>query len=297
MRRALAPALLLVTLALTGCAGSGHVRSTTGPGSGFLTPTASYVRPLRPDVRITPILTAGDTLYPDDPARAPFVFAGRAGGLGVRDRGDGTAEVYVSHEDAWLDGVEGALISRLVLDLRNSGVLDADDPLRPDRGYQGFAHAAMLDSRIGFLRPEFVVNERGHNRRLPLVAAMDALNGTMQDLPWLGAMRHKSTIALPGTSMPMPIPVGDGTSFLCLVPSSSVSAMPIAVPTSSASTAPCGSADRPPDKMRANPAKRCEIGDWSPLSPPMPYVLRSSGYTSATAPAPTGTAMSCEYVR
>jgi len=194
-------ACLLLALALSGCAGpgSGRVRSSTGPGSGYLTPTASYVRPLRPDVRITPILTAGDTLYPDDPARAPFVFAGRAGGLGVRDRGDGTAEVYVSHEDSWLDGVEGAMVSRLVLDLRNSGVLDADCPLRPDRGYQGFSHAAMLDSKVGFPRPEFVVNERGHNRRLPVVAAIDALNGTIQDLPWLGAMRHKSTIALPAT--------------------------------------------------------------------------------------------------
>ena len=41
----------------------------------------------------------------------------------------------------------------------------------------------------------------------------------------------------------------------------------------------------------------CEIGDWSPLSPPMPYVLRSSGYTYDTVAAPTGTAISCANVR
>ncbi|HXL15452.1 MAG TPA: hypothetical protein VN972_05140, partial [Methylomirabilota bacterium] len=194
-------ALLSATLllVLTGCAGSSRVRSSTGPGSGFLTPSPAFVRPLRPDIRITPILTAGDTLFPNDPAELPFVFAGRAGGLGARNQGDGTAEVYVSHEDAWLDGVEGSMVSRLVLDLRNSGVQDARCVLRPDRGYMGFAHAALFDSRVGFLRPEFVVNERAHRIRYPVIAAIDALSGTIQDMPWLGAMRHKSTISLPGS--------------------------------------------------------------------------------------------------
>ena len=192
-------ALALAALLGPGCAGSSRVRSTTGPGSGFLTLAAPLARPLRADVRITPILSAGDTLFSDDPGATPFVFAGQAGGLGERNRGDGTAEVFVSHEDAWLDGVEGAMVSRLVLDLRNSGVLTGECLLRPDRGYIGFAHAALLDSRSGFLRPEFVVNERGHRTRAPLVSAIDALGGSIQDLPWLGAMRHKSTISLPAT--------------------------------------------------------------------------------------------------
>ena len=198
-------ALLLAALALSGCAGAGagagpsKVRSSTGPGSGFLTQEAPMARSLRDGVRLTPILSAGDTLFPNNPGETPFVFAGRAGGLGARDRGDGTAEVFVSHEDAWLDGVEGAMVSRLVLDLRNSGVLAADYLLRPDRGYLAFAHAAMLEARVGFLSPQFVVNERGNRRRFPLVAAIDARGETIQDLPWLGAMRHKSTISLPAT--------------------------------------------------------------------------------------------------
>jgi hypothetical protein len=197
--RSPAAPLLLVALLSSGCAGSSHVRAATGPGSGFLTLAAPMVRPLRPDVRLTPLLTAGDTLFSNDPGEIPFVFPGRATGLGVRDRGDGTAEVYVAHDDAWLDGVEGAMVSRLVLDLRNSGVLAADCVLRPDRGYMGFAHAAMLDSKVGFLRPELVLNERTNRLRLPLISGMDALSGTMQDLPWLGSMRHKSAISLPAT--------------------------------------------------------------------------------------------------
>src|SRR6267378_2090713 len=193
--------LLLLSLAFSGCAGTSQVRSTTGPGIGFLTPAAAMVRPLRAGVGIRPILTAGDTLFSNRPGAPPFIFAGRAGGLGVRDRGDGTAEVYASHDDAWLEGAEGAAVSRLVLDLRNNGVLAADYLLRPDQGYAAFAHAALLDSRLGFLRPHFVVNERGNRLRTrsPVVAAIDVLGEQVHDLPWLGAMRHKDTAALPTT--------------------------------------------------------------------------------------------------
>jgi hypothetical protein len=191
--------VVLLLLAISGCAGSSHVRSSTGPGSGFLTLEPSMVRTLRPGYSVTPILTAGDTLESDEPGAPPFIFPGRAAGLGARDRGDGTAEVYVAHEDTWLDNVEGSALSKLVLDLRNSGVLEATYPLRTDRGYQGFSHAAMLDARVGFLRPELFLNERGHRVRFPVVTAVDGLSGTITDLPWLGSMRHKSTIALSGT--------------------------------------------------------------------------------------------------
>ena len=192
-------ALLLMGLMVPGCAGTSRVRFATGPGAGFLTPAAPMVRPLRPGVGITPILTAGDTLFSNRMGQPPFIFAGRAGGLGARDRGDGTAEVYVSHDDAWLEGAEGAAVSRLILDLRNNGILAADYLLRPDRGYAALAHAALLDSRAGFLRPQFVVNERWNGARGPLVAAIDVMDERIQDLPWLGAMRHKSTAALPST--------------------------------------------------------------------------------------------------
>ena len=198
-RRARMAAALLLCLGIPACAGTSRVRSATGPGSGFLTADAPMVRALREDIRLTPILSAGDTLFANNPGDLPFIFAGRAGGLGARDRGDGTAEVYVSHEDGWLEGVEGALVSRLVLDLRNAGVLAADYLLQPLRGYAAFAHAALLDSKVGFLRPQFVVNERAHRTRLPLVCAIDVLGERIQDLPWLGAMRHKSTISLPST--------------------------------------------------------------------------------------------------
>src|SRR5438477_13147853 len=129
---------MALLLGISGCAGSSHVRSSTGPGSGFLTLVPSMVRTLRPGYSVTPILTAGDTLVSGQEGALPFIFPGRATGLGARDRGDGTADVYVAHEDTWLDNVEGSAVSKLILDLRNSGVLEATYAIRTDRGYQGF---------------------------------------------------------------------------------------------------------------------------------------------------------------
>jgi hypothetical protein len=194
---------IVTAIALSGCSGSTQVRSAAGPGAagpgaGFLTQGAPQARSLRDGFRVTPILTAGDTLYSNDPQGLPFIFAGRAGGLGARDLRNGTAEVCVSHYDGWLEGQEGAMVSRLVLDLRNAGVYTADYLLRPG-GYEAFAHASLLDSRAGFSRPQFVVNERTYTRHWPLVAAIDLLGERVQNLPWLGAVRHKSTIALPST--------------------------------------------------------------------------------------------------
>jgi len=84
-------------------------------------------------------------------------------------------------------------------------------------------------------------------------------------------------MALPGTSMPMPMPVGDGQYFFHRVSSITVNTMPSTTATSSAVIAPAGSAESPRESSVANPAHFCEIGEESPLSPPMPYVLRSSG--------------------
>ncbi len=193
-------ALLLACLLVPACGGPSQVRSSVGPGSGYLTRAPAMARSLREGVTVTPILTTGDSLYSNEPGEPPFLLAGRAAGLAVTDRGDGTAEIYVSHEDAWYETFEGGMVSHLVLDLRNAGVLAGDIALEPSRGYGALAHTALLDSRVGFLHPYLAVNERASPTRFPVVAALDLSSETAQSLPWLGAMRHKSTISLPVTS-------------------------------------------------------------------------------------------------
>ena len=82
--------------------------------------------------------------------------------------------------------------------------------------------------------------------------------------------RNIVMIALAGTSMPMPIPVGDGTLLFHLVPSSTVNRIPSTTAIPSAASAPWGSADSPPASSFANPDHFCEIGDCRPFSPPIP---------------------------
>ena len=154
-----------------------------GPGAGFRTGAASMVRTLRSGYSVSPIFTAGDTLISSEPETPPFIFAGRAVGLGALAQGDGTLEVYVAHNFAQLEGRYGAVVSRLVLNRRTSGVLAADYLVEPLDGYGALAHSALLDSRVGFLHPYFLLNEWGNSYRLPLVAAVSARDGTTQDLP------------------------------------------------------------------------------------------------------------------
>ena len=78
-------------------------------------------------------------------------------------------------------------------------------------------------------------------------------------------------MALAGTSIPIPMPVGEGTHFLLIrVSSSTVNRIPSTTAITSAMTAPRGSALRPWERSLANPAHRCEVGTWRPCSPPIP---------------------------
>src|SRR2546425_7101617 len=71
--------------------------------------------------------------------------------------------------------------------------------------------------------------------------------------------RNMVMIALAGTSMPMPIPVGDGTLLFQRVPWSAVNPIPSTSAIASAASAPCGSAENPADNSFAKPAHFWEI--------------------------------------
>lgn len=186
---------------LTGAGTRGPLE--VGPGSGYRTPTPAMVRPLRPGISVSPILTVGDTLAPSDPDdyHFPYVFYPLPDGLGARDVGSGLVEVYVAHELGWQDGVGGARVSRLVLDRRTGGVLGGDYLIDGNEGYSRFCAAALVGPRDGFLIPTFLINEEsllGINHGI--VVAVDARDGTVTDLPWLGRFSHEATIIVPTSS-------------------------------------------------------------------------------------------------
>lgn len=174
---------------------------TAGPGAGFRTRAEPMARTLRSDYTVTPILTAGDTLFSNDPGAPPFIFAGSAAGLGALDVGKRLAEVYVAHGFGWRHPPGGSLVSRLLLDSRNGGVLTADYLVEPEDRYAGFHNAALIDGRAGFLSPTLLVNEgTTDGAHHGVVAAVDVRNGIARDLPWLGVDAHWSTIIVPGTA-------------------------------------------------------------------------------------------------
>jgi len=161
------------------------------------------VRPLQHGISVQPILSVGDTLAPSDPDDYPYpyIFYPLPDGLGVREVGSGLVEVYVAHEIGWEDGVGGARVSRLIVDKRTGGVLAGDYLVDGTEGYSRFCAASLVGPRDGFLIPTFLVNEEslvGINHGI--VVAVDARDGSLTDLPWLGRCSHEATIIVPTTS-------------------------------------------------------------------------------------------------
>ncbi len=165
-----------------------------GPGAGIRTTAPPMVRPLREDVSVVPILTVGDTLAVSDTATVPYVFPPMPAGLGVLPTNPGIAEIYVTHELPWDPYIGGARVSRIAIDVRNTGALAGDLLIEGQDGYSRFGAATVGAARDGFLVPKFLVGEQaidgpGHG----LAAAVDTRDGTVTNLPWLGRFAHSGS--------------------------------------------------------------------------------------------------------
>jgi len=172
-----------------------------GPGSGVRTHTPPMVRPLRDDVSVVPIFSVGDTLAPPDTVTGAFIFPPEPDGLGIRRTENGLAEIYVAHELSWHDGFNGAMVSRLAIDLRNLGVVGGDYLVDGSEGYTRFCAASLVGPQDGFLSPTFLVNEESIDGIYRgIVVAVDARDGTVKNLPWLGHFSHESTVIVPVSS-------------------------------------------------------------------------------------------------
>jgi hypothetical protein len=172
-----------------------------GPGSGVRTTSPPMVRVLREDVSVIPIFTVGDSLAPPDTVSEAFVFAPEPDGLGFRKTDKGLAEIYVAHELSWHDGYSGAMVSRLAIDMRNLGVVAGDYVIDGTEGYTRFCTASLVGPREGFLAPTFLVNEEAIDGIYRgIVAAVDARDGTVTNLPWLGRFSHEATVIVPVSS-------------------------------------------------------------------------------------------------
>ena len=171
------------------------------PGLGFRTEQGSWLRPLDPRVSFSPLVTVGDSILGPFEDAENFRFYPMPSGIALENVGHGLAEVYVTHQTTWEDGVGSGRVSRLLFDERTHRVVAADwivDGGTAVETFEDLGGAFLADTHEGFLRSQLFVNEGslvGPNRGV--VAAVDVRSGFVAPLPWLGRFQHDITFFLP----------------------------------------------------------------------------------------------------
>lgn len=165
--------------------------------------------------KVTPLISSGDTI-------GGFEFQGIPDGIGLVDNGDGSADVYVAHEESHvpfrgLADLQDASISRLTISSRNLRILDASVALPASAGFIRFCSAFMAGLAEGFTSPVFFANEESDDdldvpagapygadpaiapqREAGYTVAYDVASGTYRPIPGMGRLNHENTVVVPG---------------------------------------------------------------------------------------------------
>ncbi len=184
----------------------------------------------KPMVRLAPdaptgsqakaLIASGDVFSPT------FMFEGIPDGIGWVDNGDGTIDVYVTHEQSHVpfagsaDFVDSS-ISRLTINPANYKILDAEVALPPSAGFIRFCSAFMAGAAEGFVSPVFFANEESdddldvpsgaiygpdpffteleqNKREAGYAVALDVATGTYTEIAGMGRHNHENTVVVPG---------------------------------------------------------------------------------------------------
>ena len=84
-------------------------------------------------------------------------------------------------------------VSKLRLNTTDGSITGAELAIRDSQGYETLCSASLIEG-YGFEHPVFLTNEEIDDG---LVLAIDAINGTVYELPWLGLFSHENTIHVP----------------------------------------------------------------------------------------------------
>jgi hypothetical protein len=141
----------------------------------------------QPVGEIRPLITSAENLSNG------FSFPGIPDGLGAVDNENGTVDVYVNHEYDSKENGQHAKVSKLRLNTTDGGIIGAQLAITDSQGYERLCSASLVEG-YGFENPVFMTNEEIEDG---LVIAVDAINGTVYELPWLGLFSHENTIHVP----------------------------------------------------------------------------------------------------
>ena len=136
---------------------------------------------------IKPLITSGENLSNG------YTFPGIPDGLGAIEIENGTVDVYVNHEYDSEENGQHAKVSKLRLNTTDGSIIGVELAIRDAQGYETLCSASLIEG-YGFEHPLFLTNEEIGDG---LVLAIDAINGTVYELPWLGLFSHENTIHVP----------------------------------------------------------------------------------------------------
>jgi hypothetical protein len=142
--------------------GHGHGRDND---SGFRTPAAPLLAPVKAGVSVKPIITVGESLP------GGYRFESIPDGIALKTRGHGRVDVWVNHETSTVpfpyDASTGvgfndftnAMVSRLTLNQHSAGVLHGTYDIPSDANYQRFCSSFLATEKHGFDRDILFTNE------------------------------------------------------------------------------------------------------------------------------------------
>ena len=204
---------------------------------GFRTAQPPMLAAVKAGVRITPLLTVGDTLANG------YRFEAIPDGIAVAKRKHGRVDLYVNHETAKVpfpyvtagptaangeNDFDNAQVSKLTLDRRSARVLKGSFAIDSSAGYQRFCSNFLATSKQGFERDIFFTNEETPdyvNRQEAswppvmgssteseggLVVALDVRSGRSRPIYGMGRFNHENAVAIPGYHKPVVLS-GDDT--------------------------------------------------------------------------------------
>ena len=107
---------------------------------------------------------------------------------------NGAVDVFVNHElENETDEGGFAKVSKLRLNQTDGSIIGAELVINGSEEYKRLCSASLVEG-YGFEHPIFFTNEEVDDG---LVLAIDAINGTVTEMPWLGKFSHENTIHVP----------------------------------------------------------------------------------------------------
>jgi hypothetical protein len=199
------------------------------PPPGFLTSQESYIT-LTADGKVIPILSVGENA-----GVAGFTFEGLPDGIGIMPTDGSTIDVFVNHEQSHVPflgsaDVQDSSVSRLSINTKTGGVLDADVVIGPEEGLIRFCSSYLAGPAEGFSNYTLFTNEESNDlldvpvgavygsdpsiapkRQAGYSVVLDAASGDFDVVPGLGRMNHENAVPIPGGWSGFNLLTGDDT--------------------------------------------------------------------------------------